>query len=148
MAMNLPTFIPLEEAARRYGLSREVLTRLVEDGKIRAARVNGGIAVAKEDVSSVAIQLSADLNLDKSLRGQPIRVTEAAERYGVSQANLSRWADAGYIQIIDRRRRLLLLDEADVKLAAEIFKRACEETGSFVRAGWVLKRSLEQSEAA
>jgi len=27
---DLPTFIPLEEAARRYGLSRDVLTRLAE----------------------------------------------------------------------------------------------------------------------
>ena len=77
------------------------------------------------------------------LRGHPIRVTEAAEQYGVSQANLSRWADAGYIRVIERRQRLLLLDEADVKLVSDIFKRAYEELRSSVRAGWVLKRTIE-----
>ncbi len=138
---DLPTFIPLKEAAIRYGLRREMLTRLVEDGKIRAAKMNGEITVAEQDVNIRSIQL------DEGLQRQPIRVTEAAERYGVSHANLSRWADAGYIQIIERRQKLLLLNEADVKLAADIFKQARRETGSSVKAGWILKRILEQLKA-
>ena len=138
MAVDLPTYIPLTEAARRYRLDRTALTRLVEAGRIRAVKINGSVAVAQEDIDLATIQI------DERLRGKPIRVTEAAEKYGVSHANLSRWADAGYIRVLQRRPRLLELDEADVKLAAEIFKRAREETGSYVRAGWILKRTLER----
>ena len=141
VVVNLPTYIPLAEAARRYRLDRETLTRLVEAGTIRAVKVNGSVAVAKEDIDLATIRV------DEKLRGRPIRVTEAAEKYGVNQANLSRWADAGYIRVLQRRPRLLELDEADVKLAAEIFKRAREETGSYVRAGWILKRTMEQLRA-
>ena len=136
--IDLPTYIPLKEAAERYRLGRGALTSLVESGRIRAVQVNGGVAVAEEDVDIATIRV------DESLRGCPIRVTEAAERYGVSQTTLSTWAGKGLIHIIERRPRLLLLDEADVKLAVEIFKQARKRTGSFVRAGWILKRTLER----
>ncbi len=135
--MELPRYIPLDQAAKQYPVSRAALTQAVETGKIRSVRVNGFIAVAEEDMKVLAVEL------DKKLVGNPIRVTEAAEKYGVSQQNLSRWADAGYICIIERRNRLLVLDEADVKRAARIFTKAYQELGSSVRAGWILKRSME-----
>jgi len=137
---ELPTYIPLSEAARRYEIGRRALTRLVEAGRIGAVKIDGGVAVAEEDLDLVAIEVE----LDARLKGNPIRVTEAAQRYGVSQATLSTWADKGLVGILDQRRRLLLLDEADVKLAAEIFRRAREATGSSVRAGWILKRTLQR----
>ena len=146
MAMNLPTYIPLEEAARRYGLSRDVLTRLIEDGKIRAANVNGGIAVTEEDIHIMALQSGSQR--DKDLEGHPIRLSRAAEKYQVSDANLVRWVEAGYIQVIERGPKLLMLDEADVQLTTAIFKQARKKTGSFVKAGWVLKRAMEHLQAA
>jgi hypothetical protein len=136
--VDLPTYIPLSEATAKYRLGHRALTRLVESGRIRAVQIDGGVAVAEEDVNIVAIQV------DDSLRGCPVRLAEAAEKYGVSDTNLVRWATAGYIRVVERGPKLLMLDEADVKLVAEIFKRAREETGSYVRAGWILKRALEQ----
>ena len=83
------------------------------------------------------------VELDSDLVGKPIRVTEAAIKYCVSHANLSNWANAGYIRIIERRYSYLMLDEADVKRVATIFTRARDKTGSSIRAGWVLKRTME-----
>jgi len=98
---------------------------------------NGGLAVAEEDVKVLAI------GRDEQLEGKAIRVTEAAKKYGVSHQSLNNWAEYGYIRIIEQSPKLLLLDEADVKQAAAIFKKAKEKTGSPVRAGWILKRSMQ-----
>jgi predicted site-specific integrase-resolvase len=144
-ALNLPTYITIGEAAKKYHLEHDTLGCLVRDGKIQAVEVDGNIAVAEEDVSTASAEAAIqDVEFDESLKGHPIRVTEAADKYGVSHANLSRWADTGYIQIIERAPRLLLLDEADVRFAVEVFKQARMNTGSYVRAGWMLKRALEQ----
>jgi predicted site-specific integrase-resolvase len=143
---ELQSYLTLSEAARKYGVSRDALTRLARDGIIRAVHSEEGTAVITvSTVAAAADVICKEIRPEQyeHLRGRPIRVTKAAEQYGVSQANLSRWADAGYIRVIERRRRLLLLDEADVKLAADIFKRAYEELQSSVRAGWVLKRTIE-----
>ncbi|MGD1996984.1 MAG: hypothetical protein PVH62_09460, partial [Anaerolineae bacterium] len=79
--LNLPTYIPLREAADRYRLGHRALTRLVESGRIRAVEINGDVAVAEEDVN-IVYRLQA-IQVDESLQGEPIRATEAAERYGV-----------------------------------------------------------------
>jgi hypothetical protein len=79
--------------------------------------------------------------LDKDLIGQPIRVSDAAEKYDISHVNLIRWADAGYITVIERGPKLLELDEADVKRVTTIFETAKRYT-SPRRAGWVLKKSV------
>ena len=134
--MKIPHYIPIDQAVERYSISRAALTQAVETGKMRAVRVNGFVAVAEEDMKVLVVEL------DENLVGKPIRVTEAAEKYGVSHANLSRWADAGYICIIERRYSYLTLDEADVKRASAVFKRARKETGSATQAGWVLKRTM------
>jgi len=134
--MNLQTYIPLDDAARRYQINRLALTHAIQSGRMRAVQVDGGVAVAEEDMRILAI------DLDESLKGKPIRSVEAAEKYCVSQANLSHWADAGYIRIVERRPRCLILDEADVKRAATVFKRARKETNSAAQAGWVLKRTM------
>lgn len=134
--MKIPNYIPIDQATKHYPISRAALTQAIQAGKMRAIQVNGVMAVAEEDMKILAI------DLDEGLKGNPIRVTEAAEKYSVSQANLSRWANAGYIRIIERRYSYLTLDEANVKRVATIFKRARRETNSATQAGWVLKRTM------
>lgn len=58
---------------------------------------------------------------DPTLAGQPIRVSEAAEKYQISQPTLTRWADRGLIKIVRRAPRVLELDEGDVKLAVDLY---------------------------
>lgn len=80
---------------------------------------------------------------DPDLVGRPIRVCDAAEKYGTSHANLSRWADGGMIRILNRQQKLLELDEGDVAFVTAIFKEAKKHTTSR-RAAWVLKVALAQ----
>ena len=135
--MELPHYIPLDQAAKRYPISRDALTQAVETGRMRAVRVNGFVAVAEEDMKILAVEL------DESLVGVPIRATEAAKKYEVNNQNLNRWVDAGYIRVIKHQRKHLAMDEADVKRVATIYKKALQETGSPIKAGWVLKRTMQ-----
>jgi predicted site-specific integrase-resolvase len=136
---NLTTYLPLQEAAERYHVDPQILRQAIEEGTIRAAKTpEGEVLVAGEDVGVMSIEVQVDADL----RGRPIRVTEAADKYQIDKRTLGRWASAGYVSIIEQAPKLLLLDEADVKRAAHIFHQACRETGSYVRAGWVLKRTL------
>lgn len=84
-----------------------------------------------------------NLKRKESLEGQSIRVMEAAEKYGVTHASLSHWADKGFIRIVKRAPRVLELNEADVQLAARIFNMALQEGYNSRQAGWVLKRAME-----
>ena len=79
-----------------------------------------------------------DVDVDPHLAGKPICKAEAARKYQVSDVNLSRWASRGIIGTIDGKR----LDEGEVALAVAIFQAARDVTGSYVRAGYVLKREM------
>ena len=140
---DLPTYLPLSQAAEQYQLSREALRQAINDGTIKAAKMPGGeILVDTDDVKRLT------LPVDPKLKGRPIRAAEAAEKYEVSTANLVNWVRAGYINVLDRGPKLLMLDEGDVQRAVTIFHHAYHETGSYVRAGWVLKRILTQVQAS
>jgi hypothetical protein len=72
---------------------------------------------------------------------------DAARKYHVSDANLVHWTNAGYIKVLEHGPKLRVLDEADVALVVRIFREAREETGSPIRAGWILKRALTNLQA-
>jgi predicted site-specific integrase-resolvase len=138
---DLTTYLPLQEAAERYHVDPQNLRQAIEEGTIRAAKTpEGEVLVAGKDVGVLNIAVQVDPNL----RGRPIRVTEAATKYDIEHANLSNWAKYGYINVLEQAPKLLMLDEGDVKVAVEIFKRAKRETGSSIRAGWVLKRKMSR----
>jgi len=148
--MTLEPYLTLSDAARRYGISTDALTRLVKAGIIRAVHNEEGTAVIT--VQTVDNATAARMILDEikpeqyeHLRGKKIRLTEAAREYEVDQPNLSNWVRYGYIRVLDQGFQRLELDAADTKYAADIFKRAKELTGSSIKAGWVLKRVLTKT---
>ncbi len=142
MATNLPTYIPLEQAAERYNLSMKDLNAALKRGTLKAVQTpEEDVLVAVEDVQVLAERLEP-APVNPALAGRAIRATEAATKYSLNQQSLSNWAYAGYIRILERGPKLLLLDEGDVQRAADLFHRARQETGSYVRAGWVLKRTF------
>jgi vacuolar-type H+-ATPase subunit E/Vma4 len=138
---SLPTYLLLEEAAARHERDVEDLERDIQEGRVQALRtLEGHVLVASEDVS-LASKLE-QVDVENSLEGTRIRLMDAARKYRISHANLVHWMDAGYIKVLERGPQLLVLNEADVALAVKIFKEAREETGSPIRAGWILKRAL------
>ncbi len=128
---DLPTYIPLAEAAEKYQINHQALTRLVERGEIQAVGVNGEIAVAEEEVEEAIQKMSKRDELwsrVQHLDGTPVSVNDAASRYRLSTGSLTQWIKAGYIRVLHRgdpkgwRGRKTLLNDADVayaKLASE-----------------------------
>ncbi len=89
--MELPTYITVEEAARRYRIPEDTLTKMVEDGKIRAVKVNGGVAVAVEAVTMLAV---------KSEEGDElVSIREASRRLNVPPGVISRWHKYGWLSV-------------------------------------------------
>jgi len=125
----LPTFLPLSEAARKYGLDEAHLRQLIERGKIRAGVVAGEMVVSEDEVRGEAIAQKGlrkedlpEYQKHAHLKGRPIWITKAARDYQIPHPTISRWAKAGYIKQLGVNGNKVLLDEADVAYCSEIYK--------------------------
>jgi hypothetical protein len=145
---DLPLYLPLERAAEEYELAVERLHDAVTAGDVHAVKTTWGeVLVRSQDAGRVDLDSKlAKIDLDEELQKRPIRSTVAADKYGVSQRSLSNWAYNGLVSILERGPRLLVLDEAEVKQAAQVFLLAKERTGSYVVAGRALKRILSKED--
>jgi len=146
MTLQPQTHIPLRQAAIKYGVSTEALTRLAKDGIIRLVHTREGDSVVT--ISTVAT--AADAIIDEvspaqfeHLRGHRISLTTAAEKYNVSALSLRGWVEREYIRVL-QREPVLQVDEADVAYVARVYGLAEEVTGSPLKAGWALKRVISR----
>ena len=130
---TLPVFIPLSEAARKYGLDEDYLRQMVERGKIRAAMVAGEMVVSEEEVRGEAIEVKAlrkeDLPEWKQfahLNDKGIGLSEAAGKYRVNIPTIYRWYKSGFIKEIGRKTvrggTKILLNEADVAYCVFVYQ--------------------------
>lgn len=129
--MNIPTYLPLPKAARKYGLSEKVLTQLVKAGKIEAVQLPSGEVLVPANNGSKSPQTKDEIIAEKfaHLRDKPISAHAAQESYGVHHTNFIRWARAGYINILSEQKRLIELDEAEVAYCAHIYHQKRDEYG-------------------
>jgi hypothetical protein len=119
MAPQNISYIPLEQAARKYGVSKNVLRQRVESGKLDFARTpNGDLLVADHDIDPSLKIKREDF---EHLRGQAISMSEASEKYSVPQPNLSRWAKLNHIKVLQRGWKVLI-DEADAAYCAAVYR--------------------------
>lgn len=110
MAVELPEFLPLEEAARRYRVSLEALRRAIENGKAKAVRTDGKILVAKEDAAVIAVQTQASNNGDEL-----VSMSEAARRLGIDISYVAHWVEYGWLPVLGygkRRAKLVSFNQA------------------------------------
>ena len=124
--VTLPTFLPLSEAARKYGLEEDRLRALIEKGKIRAGVVAGEMVVSEDEVRDQAVTRKEDLPEYKKhahLKGVPIWINEAARKYNLLAPTILKWVRLGVIKRIGNEGNKVLLDEADVAYCAEIYKK-------------------------
>jgi hypothetical protein len=130
------TYLSLEEAARKYGVKEKVLTQLIADGMVQARTTPSGeiLVVADKNGTRQEPQTKEEIIAKKyaHLKGEKISVSEASRKYSkihgitISHPNFSRWAKAGYIQVIKRGYRLQM-NEADVAYCAEVYARKYKE---------------------
>jgi len=125
---TLPTLLPVSEAARKYGLDEAHLRRLIEQGKIRAGVVAGEMVVSEDEVRGEAIEQKGlrkedlpEYQKHAHLKGRPIWIRKAEEKYGIPNPTLWRWMKAGIITYLGKSGNKVLLDEADVAYCHEIY---------------------------
>ena len=139
MAVELDRVIPLPQAAKQMGMTVEALTRLVTSGKLKAMKTSSGEVVVPESETKDAIT-RRDF---EHLRGKPITVAKASEKYGVIQPTISRWVQRGHIAKIDDRKEPYpaKIDEADIAYCAAVYKARGKTSRIFDEAGrpYVLK---------
>jgi predicted site-specific integrase-resolvase len=128
MVMTQDTYITLQEAAQIYNLDTQLLTRSVNDGRIRGGRFNGTFVLLERDARRMAKQQATKEELRAKvahLEGRAIGINEAAKKYGLSHPNISTWTKAGYIRVLvpaPGRGHKKLVDESDVAYAKELTK--------------------------
>ena len=130
------TYLSLEEAARRYGVKEKVLTQLIADGMLQTRTTSSGelVVVADQNGNSQEPQTKEEIIAAKfdHLRRHPISASEASRKYSkkyrvpMSHALFSRWANLGYISILERGYRLQLV-EAETPYCAEVFAQKYQE---------------------
>ncbi len=143
MPVKLPTYIPLDEAVQRYGVSREALTRAIADGIMRAVKTpKGEIMVAEEDVALPKRESFAHL------KGRKLTIHQAHQRYGISVPTLRSWIRQKMIHVYQRgsQGKGYEIDEADVAYWTAVYRYVEAKEGS-VR-GRRLKDLIPQQEMA
>ncbi|GAP12248.1 hypothetical protein BECAL_03452 [Bellilinea caldifistulae] len=131
--VTLPTFLPVAEAARKYGLEEARLRQWIEKGKIRAGVVAGEMVVSEDEVRVEAIQEKGlrkedlpEYQKHAHLKGCSIGFTEAVDKYKINLSTLQRWYKKGLIAEVKRERGLggekIFLDEADLAYCVEVYR--------------------------
>lgn len=124
--MSVETYISLQEASQLYNLDPQLLTRFVNDGRIRGGRFNGMFVLSEKDTQQVAKHQATKEQLRAKvihLEGRPIGIREAAKKYDINHRGISRWAKQGYIRILSSgqgRGHKTMVDESDVAYAKEV----------------------------
>jgi hypothetical protein len=121
LELDIPTYLPLSEAADTYKLSENVLTQLIQTGKIEAVRLpSGELLVPASNGSDLRSKHNVINQKFRDLCGKPITVTEAAEKYDLHRDTVLEWKKREYITVLKSGYRMEL-DEAEVAYCAEIY---------------------------
>ena len=120
----IPVYIPLEDAAKKYGYALVELKRLAQSGKISAAVLPDGDMVVSESSVKSKVRKKEDLPEYKKyaeLAEETIWVSKAARDYGISHSTVVRWAQLGYIRKMGKQGNKTLLSAQDMAYCAEIY---------------------------
>ncbi len=115
---SLPTFISLADAVRKYKIPEDVLTRLIQDGRIDAVQLpSGELVVSDNDLSQTKTKEQIIREKYGHLRGQAITISRASEKYGVPGTTLRDWIARKYVRVIDADDYPMRIDEAELAFA-------------------------------
>jgi len=124
-------FVSLSEAAERLRLESKYLLRLINNGKIEAASINGETVVSERDIIKMTPTPRDDLAEYKKfekLKGVPIWLNEAARKYELSNVTILQWTRKGYIAKLGKDGNKILLNEQDVAYCKFVYERMSGST--------------------
>ena len=121
--MVLPTYIPIKDAAAKYGYALTDLKRLAQSGKINAAVLPDGDMVVSENSVQESLKKEdlPEYKKHAELAEETIWVSKAARDYGISHSTVVRWAQLGYIRKMGKQGNKTLLSAQDMAYCAEIY---------------------------
>lgn len=127
-------YVPLKEAAKKHNVDEQVLTQLISAGMISAKKEAGEILVAvdKNGGGDEEYQSKEEIIVAKysDLIGQPITLSDAAEKYGVSLSAAKNWIYRNsYISPMSQDSYPAYFDEAEFAYLAGIYHER-QKTGS------------------
>lgn len=128
--LNVPTYLPLTEAAEKHNVSENVLTQMIQAGKIGAVQLPSGEVLVSAENNNQKPRAKEEIIAEKFayLRGQTINAYMAQKKYDIRYQNFIKWARSGYIQIINEEEgRLIEMDAADVAYCAYIYNEKKKE---------------------
>jgi predicted site-specific integrase-resolvase len=122
---HIPTYIPLDQAARHYGLSKKVLTQEIQAGKIQAVQLPSGDLLVAAENNGRDYQTKEEIIAQKfaHLKGHTLNAYQAQQEYNIRHQSFLRWARAGCIEIIHEEERLIEMDAADVAYCAYVYEQ-------------------------
>ncbi len=131
LELNVPTYIPLPEAAQKHGLSEQALTQLIQAGKIEAVQLPSGELPVASEKNAIKHKTKNEIIAAKfgHLRGKLISINAASRKYGILPSNFTRWVRSGYIEVIKEEDRQVKMDEADVAYCEYVYTKKKEEYG-------------------
>mgnify|MGYP002641732890 CR=1 FL=1 len=123
---SIPTYIPIKDAAKKYGYALAELKRLAQSGKIKAVQLpSGDMVVSENELEFPEIKTKEELKAYKDkhyadLAGKETWISKAARDYKVSQPNVGRWVQAGFIRQVGQNMNKILINEQDVAFYADM----------------------------
>ena len=114
---QLDHYISLAQAARRLGLAKDTLRSLIDSGRIKGAVLpNGEIGVSEPEIDQITSREQFEY-----LRGTPITVPQASEKYGIRADTFRSWVKRGHIHVL-KDGYAAEMDLADVAYCVAIYK--------------------------
>ncbi len=83
LEFEVPTYLPFSEAVRKYDISENLLTQLIQTGKIEAVRLPSGELLVSENNDPQKMKTKEQIIAEKfgKLVEQPITISEASQKY-------------------------------------------------------------------
>jgi hypothetical protein len=106
MAVQLERYLPLPDAARRFGVSQAALRRLIDSGQVKGVALPGGeIGVAENGVRAFYLK-------------EFIALPEAARQLNLSEASLLRLVKSGNIEAASLPDGEIVVSKTSAQVAA------------------------------
>ncbi len=100
----------------------DMLVKLPPGGKIEVEKSHDGDFTVSDNTPPTKTQLIQQKY--SHLAGQGISITDAADKYGIPRGAIKGWVyQSGYIHFVDQDAYPQLIDESEVALCADIYRR-------------------------
>ena len=120
---HIPTYIPLDQAARHYGLSKKVLTQEIQAGKIQAVQLPSGDLLVAAENNGRDYQTKEEIIAQKfaHLRRKSITPYAAQKRYNIHRVVVISRLMICHFSLRKTRSSVMTLPLPNFAIAQEVF---------------------------